>query len=923
VVSRQHIYGLLQDRAKHDPAAIALLAPGRKPLSYFKLFEQVTETAKALQSVGIGPGDRVAIVLRNGPEMAASFLSVAVVAACAPLNPAYRASEFDSYISELRPKALIVEAGVESLARDAAAKRGVAILELVPREDQGAGTFFLKDIKPVRRDHTIHAKQDDTALLLYTSGTTSQPKIVPLSHENLCHSAFNIKASFALTSRDRCLNIMPLFHIHGLIGALLASIASGASMVCSPGFQTSRFFEWLEEFQPTWYTAVPTMHMAILARAEQRRNVVLHHSLRFIRSCSAALPVKVMTDLERVFRVPVLEAYGMTEASHQVAANPLPPRERKRGSVGVPTGTEIAIMDEHQNLLGIGKSGEIVIRGATVTHGYLDSVSANERSFSGMWFRTGDIGSLDRDGYLFIEGRDKEIINRGGTKISPREVEDVLLAHPAILEAAVFAMPDARLGEEVGATVVLSEGASASEQEIREFVTQRMAEFKTPRRIIIVAEIAKGPTGKPQRIGLAEKLGIVADGSAATDEIVPVARPHTPMENLLARMWRQTLRLDHFSIFDNFFALGGDSWSAAQLVLSIEHVANVKLPLAALFEAPTIEKLAGLIAKGSAVERLPRAVPIQPDGFRPPFFCVGGGPLFWKLAHRLGPDQPFLGLLAPSELPVSSKFEDIAKFHVKTIRAVQPEGPYLLGGWCLHGLLAYEVAQQLVAQGQEVGSLILFDAANPARFEKLSWWAVLFARIDNLIQKVWFHLKIVRQIGLKELPMYFLARLKTILLNTSRSATKVRYDIGRRLSTPSRERLRSGEDVERIAGQAYRPQPYAGRVVLFRRSLRPNGRYEDAQLGWGDIVCGELDVYEIPGDHRDMFLDPSVAVTAEKLSACLGGSPTSNRVPDRDGSVVEVPVRSSVRGAANHRGGWYARLAAVCLQMLREFRPFE
>jgi acyl-CoA synthetase (AMP-forming)/AMP-acid ligase II len=295
--------------------------------------------------------------------------------------------------------------------------------------------------------------------VLHTSGTTSRPKQVPLTNANLCHSACNIRRALELTANDRCLNVMPLFHIHGLAAAVLASLASGASIVCTPGFYAPRFFEWVAEFQPTWYTAVPTMHQAILARAggETRPS-----SLRFIRSCSAALPPQVMAELERFFSVPVIESYGMTEAAHQMASNPLPPEKRKPGSVGRAAGPEVAIMDDAGRLATAGETGEIVIRGPNVMAGYAGNPAANESAFRGGWFRTGDQGRLDEEGYLYISGRTKEIINRGGEKISPREIDEALLEHPAVKESAVVASPDETRGEIVKAFVILAPGRTPS-----------------------------------------------------------------------------------------------------------------------------------------------------------------------------------------------------------------------------------------------------------------------------------------------------------------------------------------------------------------------------------------------------------------------------------------------------------------------------
>ncbi len=321
--------------ARHPDGQPALAAPDRPPLGFSGLRRLIGDTVGVLNGFGIGRGGRVAIVLPNGPEMAAAFLAIGAGAATAPLNPAYREDEFDFYLSDLEPRALVIAAEMESPARAVAGRRGIPIIELVPQPDQPAGSFSLRtDGAGGPRSAGGMAEPDDVALLLHTSGTTSRPKLVPLSQRNILASARHIGETLALRAADRCLNIMPLFHIHGLIGAVLSSLAAGGSVFCAPGFNALRFFAWLDEAAPSWYSAVPTMHQAILTRAERNREAIARQKLRFIRSSSASLPPPVMAELEQTFGCPVIESYGMTEASHQMTSNPLPPRPRKPGTVG-------------------------------------------------------------------------------------------------------------------------------------------------------------------------------------------------------------------------------------------------------------------------------------------------------------------------------------------------------------------------------------------------------------------------------------------------------------------------------------------------------------------------------------------------------------------------------------------------------------
>jgi acyl-CoA synthetase (AMP-forming)/AMP-acid ligase II len=498
---------LLEQGVADQPA---LGAPGRSDLSHADLRALVDRTIITLNGFGVGRGDRLAIVLPNGPEMAACFVAAACGTATAPLNPAYRADEFEFYLADLKARALVVEAGSTSPAVEVAQRMGVPLIELVADEGAGAGSFTLRCANPPGSAAAQQglAEPGDVSMVLHTSGTTSRPKIVPLSQANLCASAQHIARTLAFTGSDRGLNIMPLFHIHGLIAGVLTPLSAGSMVFCTPGFNALKFFAWMDEARPTWYTAVPTMHQTILTRASRSADVIARHPLRFIRSSSSSMPPQVIHEMEAVFGAPLIESYGMTEATHQMASNPLPPAVRKPGSVGVAAGPEIAIMAADGTLLPRGATGEIVIRGPNVTAGYESNPKANAEAFVDGWFRTGDQGVMDAEGYLSITGRLKEIINRGGEKVSPREVDEILMDHPAVAQVVCFGMPHPKLGEEVAAAVVLKEGQTVTERDLQAFVSARAAEFKVPKKILVMDEIPKGATGKLQRIGLAAKLGL-------------------------------------------------------------------------------------------------------------------------------------------------------------------------------------------------------------------------------------------------------------------------------------------------------------------------------------------------------------------------------------------------------------------------------
>lgn len=497
--------------AQGAESAAAVAAPGRSALSHGGLRRLIDATLQRLNALGLGRNDRVAIVLDNGPEMATCFMACASGVASAPLNPAYRADEFEFYLSDLNAKALIVSRGSASPSVEVALKLGVPVIDLVSDPAEPAGSFTLEPRETRATAPSAnggYAQPDDVSMVLHTSGTTSRPKIVPLSQGNLAASATHIARTLQFGATDCGLNIMPLFHIHGLIAGVLAPLSAGSQVFCTPGFNALKFFAWMDEAKPTWYTAVPTMHQAILSRAPKNADVIARHPLRFLRSSSSSIPPQVIRELEEVFKAPLIEAYGMTEATHQMCSNPLPPAVRKPGTVGQAAGPEVAIMAEDGTLLPRGETGEIVIRGPNVTAGYESNPKANAEAFINGWFRTGDQGVMDADGFVSITGRLKEIINRGGEKISPREVDEILMDHPAVAQVVCFGMPHPKLGEEVAAVVVLREGREVTERELQEFVAQRAADFKVPKKVLFMAEIPKGATGKLQRIGLAAKLGL-------------------------------------------------------------------------------------------------------------------------------------------------------------------------------------------------------------------------------------------------------------------------------------------------------------------------------------------------------------------------------------------------------------------------------
>lgn len=478
----------------------AIVEPGSDShLTYEDLNERVDALAKWLVRLGVGPGGRVAVLADNGPEAILAFLASARAgAAVIPINPALTAPEISNVFADLAPRLLVLETDPSSAMGSLCRDHGVEPLVLAP--------LALEQPPAAPHDHKITLPDPDPeaiCLLLQTSGTTGRPKTVPLRQRNLVASARNIAASYELGTSDVTYCVMPLFHIHGLVGSTLATLVSGGTVVVPRRVVPRTFVDNLRDHNVTWVSAVPTL-LDRLVGASNPGSTREIARLRFGRTSSSALPVDLASRFEELFGAPLLEAYGMTEASHQMASNPLPPRERRLGSVGIPTGTELAIVDENWHQQDHEVPGEVIVRGPGVVDGYLENPTANEVSFRDGWFRTGDVGTMSHDGYLTLVGRIKEMVNRGGEKIAPREIDEVLLSHPAVREAIAFGVTDLKYGEVVHAAVVAD--VEVGEKELKAHCSERLASFKVPAKIVIVDEIPKGPTGKVQRAGLAARL---------------------------------------------------------------------------------------------------------------------------------------------------------------------------------------------------------------------------------------------------------------------------------------------------------------------------------------------------------------------------------------------------------------------------------
>ncbi len=813
-----------------------------------------------LTDAGLTRDDVVAVVMPDGPELLSIVLGVASVAICAPVNPALRNTEIESCLRNLGARALIINQALNSPVGEVAGSLGIRLLD-AERALSVSGPTCLAQ----------HGRASDIALVLQTSATTGEPRLVPLTHSNLRAMAANTRSILHLAAEDRFLSMMPLFHLTGLLSSLAQCLAGG-SVISTSGFDSGMFLTWLEQFHPTWYTAAPALHNAILPLIQTRPDVLDRFPLRFVRSIGAPLPQALLAELERALRVPVLEGYGMTEAG-MVTSNAPPPQKRKPGSVGQSAGTEVAIMGEAETFLPAGCEGQIAVRGPAVIHGYRNNAEAGQSAFRDGWLLTGDIGYLDDEGFLFVTGRIKDIINRGGEKVLPQEIEEVLSTHPSVSEAVAFGVTHPTLGEDVAAAVALIPGASIAEPELRRFAAHHLADFKVPRKIIFLDAIPKGPTGKARRSELAGQFHAEASLNANPGETL------TPVEKKLQAIWKRILRIEEVGVGDDFFEAGGDSLGSALLMAEVEFEFGVDAALlnsSEFFATPTIKTLADMIASGTPASnertRSP-LVALQPLGSRIPFLCIPGADenpyYFSDLARGVGQDQPFYVLRDPRPLEQRGVYtlEEHAAAFTAAIRSVRPRGPYVLGGHCYGGILAFEAARQLVAVGEEVSLLALFEVPTPGYPKVVRHWRKYFRQLKLLVwalargevHATWANVRAHVQVLIG-------------LLKRKAQAFTRRGLVGIGLKSVVGQIDRMERRNER-AGRSYQPKQLRCKVVQFIAADERHSTLvlDDPRFGWRDHVGAGFSVQEVPGIADGIFKQPNVPELASRLRVLLDG----------------------------------------------------
>ena len=840
--------------AEQTPDAPAVLGSGIAAISFAALAARMARVAQGLREAGLTPGDVVAVAMPDGPGLLTTLLGAMDAAAVAPINWQLTEAEFRAQLSLLPACALLVRSAADGHGATVARTLGIPVIEL---EQPGSG---------VRVELTSERSRvpEQCALILQTSATTGEPKLVPFTHANLHAICIGAQRGLEFDARDRYLSIMPLHHILGFSSAL-GQLMAGGSVACT-GFDAGQFVSWIEELSPTWYAAGPALHQAILELAKQDPGPFHRSPLRFVRCGSGAGSPGLLDNLERVLHVTVINGYGLTEAGP--VTNTPPRLSRKPGSVGRTLGAEIAIMDAAGALLPAGSEGEVVLRGDEIMDGYIGAEELNREIFRSGWFHTGDLGRLDSEGDLFITGRIKEIINRGGETISPLEIDFALSDHPAIAKAASFAVEHPTLGEDIVAAVVLRPDSRVTASQVRSFLAERLSRSKIPGRIWFVESIPVSASGKPQRSLLSRDFQNFARPARSEGALAAPEESDASLHGRVAELWSRVLESDLPGDEDNFFAMGGDSLSASRLFALLDaefQLEDARLDPTPFLDSPTLSQLAAVVAASqnghddSAAVRFENvsALCLQALGDGPPlFFLPGEGIEHWQLRHlarSMGDGQPFFALRHRLTDPI--EFPDIASRFITLISRIQPSGPIVLAGHCYGGILAFEVAQRFIALARKDVAVTLVDVATPG-YPKTGI-ATYLRRLPRTLRKV---LAGSGRGIMSELAEHIRFR------RTLRKGNQVAKQQSGLPEAPA-SNLSPGAVVLRT----YVPRPFPGLLanVLAEGHQASERVLEDSRKGWRDFARGPFRESFVPGKHTSIFELQNAPLLADFIRSTL------------------------------------------------------
>jgi acyl-CoA synthetase (AMP-forming)/AMP-acid ligase II/acyl carrier protein len=874
-----------------NPQAAALIDPNGMVLSHQELWSQIEACRLRLEEAGISPEEIVAVLVPQGALQMIAVTGVMSHCACAPLQPRTTVAEVTSLLRRLGASALITSPEFDAESRAAEAE-GLTVFWA--RAEQSPSEWKIRRAaSPVQ----LRNARSDAKLIFATSATTSTPKLAPLSERNLEAGTAPRRSSLRLTAADRLLLMTSLSHITGVENAL-AQLQCGGTVIATGGFEPAAYLGWLRSLKPTWYACAPTVHQAALVQL-LREPLDSPVSLRFIQSAGAALPDNVRQRLEQILQIPVFNDYGMTEAC-PIAFDAFLPGGRVANSAGRSCGLEIRIVGPTGEPAAPGVEGEITVRGPAVFSGYLDDPDASRAAFQDGWFKTGDLGHLDGDGNLFVTGRRKEMINRGGEKVAPSEVDAVIASHPAVLEAAAFAVPHPTLGEDVACAVVLRTSVESplSVGELRRFAASQLARFKVPNRIYFVDEIPRGELGKPQRWVLAERLGSKRSALPSPAEMTDHASDVVFYRSY--EIWARILDRDDLGFNENFFDAGGDSLAAINMLAEVDQRfgSQTSAMAASFLDDPTLAHLVELVGKAALPRPSENATsdirvfPVREESSPRRLFCIPAdgdeGLYFRRLATYLR-GQMDLFIVRPANAWFAQSlftFEQAGATTAKLIRQVQPEGEYLVGGYCSGGVVAIEATRCLIREGQDV-RLVLFDAYMPGFPSPLRGWR---AWLESA--RCQWHAR-----GGPDNENY--------ALNPGYVAKRVAWSA----VTPFR---RSLVPVERFATVKwllrqilkgnlpfYEAHPIDAPILHFLCTNESNVIDRTSRFGWRAMACGGIEEQYTAFDHMNVFHESNLPKIVDTLLRWAGARQSVRESKGGEGWLHkshQVGRKTSLRG---------------------------